>query len=172
VIEQCRLSKTIPTKTMTSFLPQLCRNKPPNAKAMAWCSAANGGDGRGLRDLPRPASAMTSATEHASCPVSSCTLRVRRHRQRRSRGLRLLTVTVPETVIQAAVARGLLASEERAEPWAVIQGCYASQLSDAALDRLVNGGGITHEQRGDAAAILRSISRWLEHSAWGAFEKE
>jgi hypothetical protein len=32
--------------------------------------AANGGDGRGLRDLPRPASAMTSATEHASCPVA------------------------------------------------------------------------------------------------------
>ena len=39
-----------------------------------------------------------------------------------------------------AVARGLLASEERAEPWSVIQGCYASQLSDAALDRLVNDG--------------------------------
>ena len=127
--------------------------------------AACGGDGRGLRDLPRPASAMTSATEHASCPVSSSTLRVRRHRERRSHGLRLLTVAVPETVIEVAVARGLLASEERAEPWAVIQGCYASQLSDAALDRLVNGGVITHEQRGNAGAILRNISRWLEHSA-------
>ena len=32
-------------------------------------------------------------------------------------------------------------------------------------DRLVNGGVITHEQRGDAGAILRNISRWLEHSA-------
>ena len=74
-------------------------------------------------------------------------------------------MTVPETVIEAAVARGLLASEERAEPWAVIQGCYASQLSDAALDRLVNAGVITHEQRGNAGAILRNISRWLEHSA-------
>jgi hypothetical protein len=117
---------------------------------------------------------MTVATKHIPerRPERPSTLRVRRHRERRSHGLRLLTVTVPETVIEAAVARGLLASEERAEPWAVIQGCYASQLSDAALDRLVNDGVITHEQRGDAAAILRSISRWLEHSAWAAFERE
>jgi hypothetical protein len=117
---------------------------------------------------------MTVATKHIPerRPERPSTLRVRRHRERRSHGLRLLTVTVPETVIEAAVARGLLASEERAEPWSVIQGCYASQLSDAALDRLVNGGVITHEQRGDAGAILRNISKWLEHSAWAAFERE
>jgi hypothetical protein len=110
---------------------------------------------------------VTVATKHIPerRPERLSTLRVRRHRERRSRGLRLLTVTAPETVIEAAVARGLLASEERAEPWSVIQGCYASQLSDAALDRLVNGGVITQEQRGDAGAILRSISRWLEHLA-------
>ena len=110
---------------------------------------------------------MTVATKHIPepRPERPSTWRVRRHRERRSHGLRLLTVAVPETVIEAAVARGLLASEERAEPWAVIQGCYASQLSDAALDRLVNAGVITHEQRGNAGAILRNISRWLEHSA-------
>ena len=110
---------------------------------------------------------ITVATKHIPerRPERASTLRVRRHRERRSHGLRLLTVTVPETVIEAAVARGLLASEERAEPWSVIQGCYASQLSDAALDRLVNGGVITHEQRGDVGAILRSISSWLEHLA-------
>ena len=110
---------------------------------------------------------MTVATKHIPerRPERPSTLRVRRHRERRSHGLRLLTVIVPETVIEAALARGLLASEEGAEPWAVIQGCYASQLSDAALDRLVNGGVITHEQRGNAGAILRNISRWLEHSA-------
>jgi hypothetical protein len=71
-------------------------------------------------------------------------------------------VTAPEAIIEAAVARGLLASEQRAAPWSVIQGCYASLLSDAALERLVNDGIITHEQRGDAGAILRNISRWLE----------
>ena len=106
---------------------------------------------------------MTVTTRHMPerRPERPSTLRVRRHRERRSHRLRLLTVTVPETVIEAAVVRGLLASEERAEPWSVIQGCYASQLSDAALDRLVNDGIITHEQRGDAGAILRNISRWL-----------
>jgi hypothetical protein len=31
----------------------------------------------------------------------------------------------------------------------VIQACYAAQLSDAALDWLVNGGVIGHEQRGE-----------------------
>jgi hypothetical protein len=110
---------------------------------------------------------MTVPTRHMPKrrSESSSTLRVRRHRERRSHRLRLLTVTVSETIIEAAVARGLLASEERAEPWSVIQGCYASQLSDAALDRLVNGGVITQEHRGDAGAILRSISRWQEHLA-------
>jgi hypothetical protein len=63
---------------------------------------------------------------------------VRRHRERRRNGLRLFTVTIPETVIENAIARGLLATEDRAEPWPVIQGCYAGQLSDAALDWLVH----------------------------------
>jgi hypothetical protein len=91
-------------------------------------------------------------------------LRVRRHRQRRRDGLRLFTVTVPETAIENAIARGLLAVENRAEPWPVIEGCYAAQLSDAALARLIKGGVIAHEQRGDAVAILRSISKWLERA--------
>jgi hypothetical protein len=46
----------------------------------------------------------------------------------------------------------------------VIQGCYAAQLSEAALEWLINGGVITHEQRGDAGAVLRSISKWLEQA--------
>ena len=117
---------------------------------------------------------MTVATKHIPerRPENSSTLRVRRHRERRSHGLRLLTVTVPETVIEAAVARGLVASEERAAPWLVIQACYASLLSDAAFERLVNDGIITHEQRGDAGAILRNISRRLQHLARAAFERQ
>jgi hypothetical protein len=73
---------------------------------------------------------------------------VRQHRRRRRNRLRLFTVPVPETVIENAIARGLLAAEDRTKPWHVIQGCYAAQLSDAALEWLVNGGVITHEQRG------------------------
>jgi hypothetical protein len=54
-----------------------------------------------------------AATTHttAACPNA---LRVRRHRERRKYGLRMLTVTVPETLIESAVARGLLASDDGA----------------------------------------------------------
>ena len=97
-------------------------------------------------------------------PANPSTKRVRRHRERRRDGLRLFTVTIPEAVIENAIARGLLAAEDRAEPWALIQACYAALLSDAALDWLAKGGVITDEQRGDAAAIIRGISTWLEHS--------
>jgi hypothetical protein len=74
------------------------------------------------------------------------------------------TVVVPETNIESAISRHLLRVEDRANAWLAIQGCYAAQLSDAALDWLINGGVITHEQRGDAAAILRNISDWLERA--------
>jgi hypothetical protein len=97
-------------------------------------------------------------------PEKPGTLRVRRHRERRREGLRLFSVPVPETVIENAIARGLVAAEDRAKPWPVIQACYDAQLSDAALDWLVNGGVIAHEQRGDVGAILRSISKWLERA--------
>jgi hypothetical protein len=36
-------------------------------------------------------------------------------------------VTVPETVVENTVARGLLAAEDRAKPWQVIQGCHKWQ---------------------------------------------
>jgi hypothetical protein len=119
------------------------------------------------RESPASTQGMTNATTHttAACPVSPNALRVRRHRERRRYGLRMLNVTVPETVIASAVARGLLASDDGAQPWSVIQGCYASLLSDAALAWLIDNGVITHEQRGDAGIILRSINGWLERSA-------
>jgi len=108
--------------------------------------------------------AMNTADAAAELPVNANTLRVRRHRERRREGLRLFTVEVPELRIDEAIARGLLSPEYRAEPWPVLQGCYASFLGDKALDWLINGGVITPEQRGDAAAILRSISDWLERA--------
>ena len=108
---------------------------------------------------------MTAATENiAGHRVGASTSRVRRHRERRREGLRLFTVTVPETVIENAIARGLLAAEDRDTPWPVIQGCYAAQLSDAAIAWLIKGGVITHAQRGDAGAVLRSIGKWLERA--------
>ena len=109
--------------------------------------------------------APESTTEHR---LSPSTLRVRRHRERRREGLRLVTVEVPEPAIEAAVARGLLKPEDHAEAWAVVQGCYAAQLSDAALDGLISDGVIMRDQRADAAAILRSIGSWLERTALSA----
>jgi hypothetical protein len=56
---------------------------------------------------------MNTATESIDEPrISASTLRVRRHRQRRRDGLRLLTVEIPEPVIEAAIARGLLKPED------------------------------------------------------------
>jgi hypothetical protein len=92
------------------------------------------------------------------------TLRVRRYRERQREGLRLLTVEVPEAVIERAFGRGMLKLEESARPWDVIQACYAAQLSDEALDRLISAGVITREHRNDAVAILRRIGKWLEQT--------
>jgi hypothetical protein len=55
----------------------------------------------------------------------------------------------------AARARGLIDTEQCADAWAVIQGCYANLLSDKALTRVINSGVIAHDERGDAGAILR-----------------
>ena len=51
---------------------------------------------------------MTIATEQtiASPPVNPSTSRVRRHRERRRKGMRLVTVEVPEAAIEQAIARG------------------------------------------------------------------
>lgn len=95
-------------------------------------------------------------TGHRS--VGTSTLRVRRYRARQRVRVRVLKLELPEHFIDAAIARGLLNPEDRAEAWPVIQGCYASLLSDATLDWLVNGKVITREQRGDTAAILRLVS--------------
>jgi hypothetical protein len=109
---------------------------------------------------------MNTATESIDEPrISASTLRVRRHRERRREGLRQFIVDVPESVIQQALTRGLLAPEDRANPWPVVQGCYSAFLSDAALEWLIKGGVITEDQRGDAAAILRRSSDWLEQAA-------
>jgi hypothetical protein len=90
------------------------------------------------------------------------TLRVRRHRQRRREGLRLLTVEIPEPVIEAAIARGLLKPEDCTQSSSVMRSAFAAQLSDTALNWLTSNAVITREQRADAVAILQRISEWLE----------
>jgi hypothetical protein len=81
------------------------------------------------------------------------TLRVRRHRQRRRDGLRLFTVIVPETVIEKAIARGLLAVENRAEPWPVIEGCRAAfgRGSRLAYQRLRDRARAARRRGGDSS---------------------
>jgi hypothetical protein len=99
-----------------------------------------------------------------SRPVGS-TLRVRRYRERRREGLRLLTLEMPQTAIDAAVARGFLKPEDSTQAWSVIQSVYATQLSDTALNWLTDNAVITTEQRTNVAAILRCISNWVEQAA-------
>jgi hypothetical protein len=66
------------------------------------------------------------------------TLRVRRHRERRREGLRLLTVEIPEPVIEAAIARGLLKPEDCAQ---------SSSVMRSATFRY--GTELAHQQRSD-----------------------
>ena len=86
--------------------------------------------------------------------VTPSTLRVRRYRERRREHLRLLTVEIPEPVIEDAIARGLLKPEESAQAWAVIGSVYAALLSDKALKWLADNAVIITESR---AQILTKI---------------
>jgi hypothetical protein len=61
------------------------------------------------------------------------TQRVRRYRERRREGLRLLTLEIPKSAIDAAVARDFLKPEDSTQAWSVIESVYATQLSDRAL---------------------------------------
>jgi hypothetical protein len=97
-----------------------------------------------------------------SRPVRPGTLRVRLHRERRREGLRLLTLEIPVSAVDAAIARGFLKPEDSTQAWSVIESVYAAQLSERALNWLTDNGVITTEQRTNTVAILRCISDWLE----------
>jgi hypothetical protein len=108
---------------------------------------------------------MSDAIENVAEPrICTSRERVRQHRERRRNGLRLMTVAMPEANIEHAITRGLLKPEDRTKPWPVIQACYASWLSDTAMQWLIRNGVINSDERGDTAAILRSISNWLERA--------
>jgi hypothetical protein len=98
-------------------------------------------------------------------PLRPSTRRVRLHRERRREGLCLLTLEIPVSAINAAIARGFLKPEDSTQAWSVIQSVYATQLSDSALNWLTDNAVITTEQRNNPAAILRCISDWLEGAA-------
>jgi hypothetical protein len=105
--------------------------------------------------------AIENVPEHSIC---ASTERVRLHRERRRNGLRLMTVAMPEANTEHAITRGLLKPEDRTKPWPVIQACYASLLSEKAMQWLVRNGVINRNERGDTAAILRRISNWLDQA--------
>jgi hypothetical protein len=69
----------------------------------------------------------------------------------------LLTLEMPETAIDVAIARGFLKHEDSTQAWSVIQSVYATQLSERALNWLTDNGVITTEQRTNPVAILRCI---------------
>jgi hypothetical protein len=79
---------------------------------------------------------------------------VRLHRERRRERLRLLTLEMPESAINAAIARGFLKSEDSTQAWSVIESVYATQLSEKALTWLTDHAVITTEQRNNPVAII------------------
>ena len=90
---------------------------------------------------------------------------VRLHRERRRERLRLLTLEIPVSAVDAAIARGFIKHEDSNLAWSVIDSVYRTQLSDTALDWLTDNAVITTEQRTNVAAILRCISNWVEQAA-------
>ena len=72
---------------------------------------------------------------------------------RRREGLRLLTVEIPEPVIEAAIARGLLKPEDCTQSSSVMRDAFAAQLSDTALNWL------TSNRNGVTGYALRGIAR-------------
>ena len=106
---------------------------------------------------------MTVSDENVPEPhPKPSTRRVRLHRERRREGLRLLTLEMPETAIDAAIARGFLKPEDSNLAWSVIDSVYRTQLSDTALNWLTDNAVMSSEQRTNVASILRCISVWLE----------
>ena len=113
---------------------------------------------------------MSIANTTAPHSVKPSTVRVRRYRDRRQKGICCLTVEMPKAVIEEAIADGGLKPDY--DTWDVLDAYYADvldayyadHLSEAALDWLIKNKVIKHEQRGDAAAILSGISDWLERA--------
>jgi len=113
---------------------------------------------------------MSTANTTTPHSVKPSTLRVRRYRERRREGICSLTVEMPKAVIEEAIADGGLKPDYDA--WDlldayyadVLDAYYADHLSDAALEWLIKNKVIKSEQRGDIAAILSSISDWLERA--------
>ena len=68
----------------------------------------------------------------APLSVKPATLRVRRHRERRRKGLCSFTIDMPKVDIEDAIARGIL--KPNYDAWDVLDSWYADHLSDAALE--------------------------------------
>jgi hypothetical protein len=66
---------------------------------------------------------IPATTTAASC--SAAAERMRLHRERRRRGLRCLMVELRETEIDALIRKGLLKSETRNDPSAIVEALYA-----------------------------------------------
>jgi hypothetical protein len=64
-------------------------------------------------------------TTPISAGRSAAAERMRRHRERRRDGLRCLIIELRETEIEALIRRGLLNSETRNDPSAIIDAFYA-----------------------------------------------
>jgi hypothetical protein len=89
-------------------------------------------------------------------------LAVRLHRERRRERLRLLTLEMPESAINAAIARGFLNLEDSTPSMVSDPKRLRHSSCPRALNWLTKNAVITTEQRTNPVAILRCIGNWLE----------
>ena len=73
------------------------------------------------------------ATVLGAGPPSQASIRMRRHRERRSSGLRCITLQIRDSEIEVLVGMGLLAPETRNDPHYIREALYAY------LDRTLGG---------------------------------
>jgi len=95
------------------------QNGPQETEGPGVAHTATGA--KGLQQKPPPSEHLSPAAE-----------RMRRHRQRRRDGLRCLTIELRETEIDALIRKGLLKSETRNDPSAILRAIY--QFLDLTLD--------------------------------------
>ena len=72
--------------------------------------------------------------------------------------VRRLTISVFERAVESAVGRGLLARNERDNPWTVISALFASMFDDHTIEWLNKRGYLRWDQRAQGEAIIAAVN--------------
>jgi hypothetical protein len=98
------------------------------------------------------AGALATPSTICCFTITSSTLRVRRYRERRREGLRLLTLEMPEPAIETAIARGFLKPEETTQAYTVTFTAWALPQPDG--NGVISGGKL---QTSGSKAVIDAL---------------